>query len=421
MGGTTARAVSERPRLVRRAFLLLAAAQAALLGAVGVYAAFGPLAIADLTGRRSGAAVLFGLYYLAAAVGAVTAGRLMDRAGRRPGLAAGYVLVGASGGLAYLAISIGALPLLLASSVVLGAGVGAALLGRGAVADMYPPEHRGRAVGLLVLAGTAGAVGGPFLGYAAAGGPDAALATPFLAVPVLGVAALGVVLALRPDPRDLAVERPSGVRRRPGEVLRSRPAVVAAVAISIVQAVMVTFMSVIPVAIHDHGAGRLTVAVVVSLHLGAMFAPSPFFGVLLDRVGRRSGLLAGVLVTAAGVVLGSALTGAVPQGIGLVLIGAGWSAAYVSSTAVVSDLASPAERGGALGLLDLTAAVAAGAGVLASAGLLELVELRGVGIVSLALLAIPLALLTRLRETAPGRWDLGPAAAPAGASGSSPL
>ena len=411
------RVAEERPRLVKRSFLLLAGAQAALLGALGVYAAFGPLATSDLTGRRSGAAILFGLYYLAAAVGAVTAGRLMDRAGRRPGLAAGYLLVIASGGVAFLAVAAGAYALLLASSMVLGAGVGAALLGRGAVADMYPPERRGRAVGLLVLAGTAGAVGGPFIGswlHASVRGAASPLAAPFLAIPVLGAAALGLVLALRPDPRDLAVDGgPSGPRRRPAEILRRHPALVAAVTIGIVQAVMVTFMSVIPVAVHDHGASELTVSLVVSLHLGAMFAPSPFFGVLLDRVGRRSGLVAGVLVTGAGVILGSTVAGVVPQSLGLVLIGAGWSAAYVSSTAVVSDLAAPAERGGALGLLDLVAAVAAGVGVLASAGLLELIELRGVGMVALALLVVPLGLLTRLREAAPGRWESEPDVVPA--------
>lgn len=415
MGGSAVRADPDRPRQVRRSFLLLAAAQAVLLGAVGAYAAFGPLAVADLTGRRSGAAVLFGLYYLAAAVGAVSAGRLMDRAGRRPGLAAGYVLVMASGGLLFLAVSSGAYPLLLTSNMVLGAGVGAALLGRGAVADMYPPERRGRAVGLLVLAGTAGAIGGPFVGnglHDAALGAEAPLAAPFLAVLVFGLLALGLVMALRPDPRDLAVEGPGGPRRRPAEVLRARPAVVAIVTIGVVQAMMVTFMSVIPVAVHQHGAGELTVSLIVSLHLGAMFAPSPFFGILLDRVGRRSGLMAGVVVTAVGVVLASAVTGAVPQGIGLVLIGAGWSAAYVGSTAVVSDLAAPAERGGTLGLLDLTAAVAAGTGVLASAGVLELIELRGLGVVALLLLALPLILLVRLSEAAPGRWEEEPEAAP---------
>lgn len=424
MGESAARDGEGRALLVRRSFLLLAGAQVGLLGALGAYAAFGPLATADLTGGRSGAAVLFGLYYLALALGAVTAGRLMDRVGRRPGLAAGYVLVIASGGVAFVAVAAGLYVVLLGSALALGAGVGAGLLGRGAVADMYPPERRGRAVGLLILAGTLGAVGGPFVGaglFAAVRGAEAPLAAPFLAVPVLGAIALAIVLRLRPDPRDLAVPGPPGVRRPPREVLRRRPAAVAAATIGIAQAVMVTYMSVIPVAVHEHGASELTVSLVVSLHLAAMFAPSPFFGALLDRMGRRSGLMAGLMVTGLGVVLGSSLAGTIPQGAGLVLIGAGWCAAYVSSTAVVSDLSAPAERAGALGLLDLLAGLAAGGGVLASAGMLELIGLRGLGLVALALLTVPFLLLVGLREPTPGAWEADARIAPAGSSDASPL
>lgn len=79
---------------------------------------------------------------------------------------------------------------------------------------------------------------------------------------------------------------------------------------------------------------------------------------------------------------------------GLLLIGVGWSAAYLGSTAIISDLAGPAERAGALGLMDLVAALAAAGGVLSGAALLVL------GIAGLALLAGPAALLA-LRERAP--------------------
>lgn len=409
---------SERLRLVRRSTLLLGGAQVSLWGALGIFAAFGPITADDLSGRESAAILLVGTYSIAAAVAARLAGRYMDRSGRRPGLALGYVLIGLSGLAAFLATAAGTTIGLVASAGLLGAGAGAALLGRAAVADMYPPERRGRAVGKLVMVGTLGAVGvPPIVGavQAALGGTEGAepLAAPWLLVTILSAVAFALVLALRPDPRTLAIESEvsPAAARAPSAVLRLRPAVAAATAIGVGQAVMVTFMGVVPVVIHRHGAGELTVSVVVSLHLAGMFALSSLVGAALDRWGRRPGLLAGALLSAAGVLL--SLSGATAvAAAGLFLIGVGWSAAYLGSTAVVSDLAGPAERAGALGLTDLIAASSAGVGVLGSALLLEVSGFTALVLVAVGLLALPVALLVPLRETTPGSWPVAAGAAP---------
>jgi hypothetical protein len=50
-----------RARLVRRGTILLTVAQAALWGSLGVFASFGPIAIFELSGRTSLAAVQIGL------------------------------------------------------------------------------------------------------------------------------------------------------------------------------------------------------------------------------------------------------------------------------------------------------------------------------------------------------------------------
>lgn len=400
-------ATAERERLVRRTTRLLLGAQVALWGAIGVFAAFGAIGMTELSELEGGAAVLFGLYYAAAAPAAVVTGRVMDRVGRRPGLVGGYLVLIASGVVAFAAVTLGSAGLLLVAGVVEGAGVGAALLGRAAVADMHPPERRGRAVGLLIVAGTIGAVGGPQLGgaiHALAGRLSLVErdAAPWLLVPLLGLVGLACVLSLRPDPRDLAVEaaRSSGVRR-PAEILRLRPATVAAVTIGVVQICMVTFMSVLPSVLHRHGSGELTVTAVVSLHLGGMFALAPLLGAALDRWGRRPGLVAAVLLAMAGVAIVTFADGAVVPGAGLFLIGVGWSAGYLGSTAVVSDLSAPAERASALGLTDLVAGLAAAIGVLGGAVLLEATGLFTLGFAALALLLVPLLLLLALRERTP--------------------
>jgi MFS family permease len=401
----------DRWGLVRRNAIRLEGAQVALWGAIGVAAAFGTLSAHGVTHRQSAAAVFLGAFYVGSAAGARVAGRVMDRLGRRPGLAGGYVLLSASGLMEFAATGAGSFGWLLVGAVVLGSGAGAALLGRTALADMHPPEQRGRAVGRLVVMGTIGAVGGPPLGGAvhevAEGlGVAAPLAVPWLLVTVLSLVSLVLVLGLRPDPRELAVEAGGtpAPARRPREVLRLRPALVAVVAIGVGQAVMVTFMSVLPVVVRGHGAAPLTVSLVVSVHLAGMFALSPVVGTVLDRWGRRSGLLAGVILSASGVALGLVST-ATPVATGaLFLIGVGWSAAYLGSTAVVSDLAAASERAGALGLSDLVAATAAAVGVLGGAALLEAAGYGALSIVALGLLILPAALLVPLRERTPGAW-----------------
>jgi MFS family permease len=147
----------------------------------------------------------------------------------------------------------------------------------------------------------------------------------------------------------------------------------------------------------------------VSGHLAGMLAFSPAIGMGLDRWGRRTGLMAGLGISAVGVLL-TALPTAVPLvGLGLFVVGLGWSIAYLGSTSVVSDLTQPAERAGALGLIDLVTAVSSALGVLGGAALLQATSFLTLAVVALAALVVPAVLLVPLREPSPGRWQ---AAAP---------
>jgi MFS family permease len=78
----------------------------------------------------------------------------------------------------------------------------------------------------------------------------------------------------------------------------------------------------------------------------------------------------------------------------------GWSAAYLGSTAVVSDLATPVERAGALGLTDLMASLAAAIGVLSGAAVLEAAGLPTLVMAALVLVTATASLIAVLREPA---------------------
>jgi len=146
---------------------------------------------------------------LGAAIGATILGGVMGKWGRRRGLAGGY-LVGVIGALIAVAgIALQSFPVLLAGSVAIGFGNSSNQLSRYAAADMYPSNRRASAIGIVVWAATVGAVIGPNL-IQVSGDVAVSLGLPRLSGPYLvpvvlvGMAALLSAILLRPDPSELA-------------------------------------------------------------------------------------------------------------------------------------------------------------------------------------------------------------------------
>jgi MFS family permease len=171
---------------------------------------------------------------------------------------------------------------------------------------------------------------------------------------------------------------------------------------------MVGVMTMTPVHVrsagHDAAHTLRVVGLILSAHIAGMFAFSPVFGWLADRVGRRPVIGLGVgLLLAACTVAGTA--GHHPTGLagGLMLLGLGWSAMMVAGSTLLSE-AVPAElRVSAQGLSDLTMGLAG-----ASAGALSGVIVAAWGYSRLTLLAamaaVPLiALLVGSAEVVPVR------------------
>jgi MFS family permease len=304
--------VDERRRLVRRNTVLLATAQGLATMTFPVLLIVGSVAAVDISGRDSAVGVINGSYFIAAAAGAVLFGRWMDRTGRRPGLAASYLLLATAGGVCAFAIAQGWFLLLLAGTVLFGFAFGGSNLARGAVADMYEPSQRGRAVGIVLAVGTIGAVGSPFLiaflrGWAGREAIDADV-LPWIVVPVTAIAAFACALSLRPDPRDLAVRvevvANTGART-PRQLLRIGQFRTAVIAAAVGQMAMVAVMGVTPVALHHHHTSATVVSTVISLHIAGMWVFSPVIGAALDRFGRRPGLIAGGATSVVGAVRGN--------------------------------------------------------------------------------------------------------------------
>lgn len=368
----------------RRTLGVLVAAQA--LGGLGL--TIGVAVAAVLAEQISGSAQLAGLaqtmQVLGAALASFLLAHLMGRHGRRPGLLLGYLLGAAGGGLCVLAGVVDSFAVLLLGATLLGATTAANGQSRYAATDLARPNRRARALALVVWATTAGAVIGPNLN-GVSGRVAVDLGLPRLTGPFLlgsiGILAAALVIGvfLRPDPlivaREAAVSRGAGLTRhttpwrRVWEVTRERPGVAAGIAgLALSHSVMIAVMVMTPLHMYLGGASLEIIGFVISVHVLGMFFFAPVVGWVADRAGRSVAMSAGAIILLVSLVLsGISPEGASWQiGLGLFLLGLGWSFATVSASALLSESAPLEARTDVQGVADLVMGlVAAAAGALA--------------------------------------------------------
>ena len=385
----------------RRTLRLLFTTQVVSGVGVTVGAAVGALLAADMAGTG-----VSGLAQSAIVVGsallALPAPAIVHRGGRRPSLAAGYLVAALGSSIIVIAAMRGSIPALFAGFFLFGGATAAGLQARYAAVDLAPASLRGRHLSWIVWATTIGAVAGPHLA-AVAGASLLAYGVPALAGPfvfsagLFALAAGVLILFMRPDPaitaRLAAAGGGEGEPRKTGVGLRAALRVVAAepsaragvAAMAVGHMVMVGVMAMTPV--HVRGAGHdaahtlRIVGVILSLHIAGMYAFSPAVGWLTDRAGRRPVIVAGILLLIAACALaGTAGYGTARLATGLMVLGIGWSCTIVAGSTLLSESVPIEVRASAQGLSDAVMGLAG-----ASAGALSGVVVYAWGYPMLAL------------------------------------
>src|SRR3954447_16553268 len=194
---------------VRRNTVLLASALAANSAMLQLSAAVASLTLVLVLDVRGLLGLGPAIVLASGALAALPAGRAMDRVGRVPVLAAGFGYGALGCALAAFGSAAGSAPLVLAGLVAVGAASGTALLARTAAGDMYPPQRRARGIALVLFGAVFGAILGPLVFSPLLAGRDFdgdALAPLWLAAGAFMLVGLGLVLAVRPDPRRIAAE-----------------------------------------------------------------------------------------------------------------------------------------------------------------------------------------------------------------------
>ena len=400
--------VSSNTALQEKTVKVLATAQ--VLNGVGVAGtvAAGSLLVASITNSETLAGLAQTSSVLGAAALALPLARLTSRGGRRLALSVGLIS-GVFGSL--LAIFGGSrenIYLMLTGTFLVGAASAAGYQARFAAIDLATNEKRAKQLSFVVWGSTIGAVTGPNLmepsGNLAESFGLPRLTGPYLISAVtLALAVLVIQLFLRPDPY-LTAAKDSGAATLPRvktkvalKHIRSNARALFAIAsIAIGHIAMVAVMVMTPVHMAHVDVTLTIIGLVISVHVLGMYAFSPLVGALTDRLGRLRVIQIGVAI-----LLSSALISgfaraddAITLGIGLLLLGLGWSCTLIAGSALLTESVSPEFKSASQGASDLVMNLSG-----ASGGAIAGVVIATLSYGWLCLLsAIPVALL--------GLWSL---------------
>ena len=362
--------------LQERTVKVLATAQ--VLNGVGVAGtvAAGSLLVASITESETLAGLAQTSSVLGAAALALPLARLTARGGRRLALSTGFI-AGVIGSLfAILGGSQKNIVLMLVGTFLVGAASAAGYQARFAAVDLATNETRAKQLSFVVWGSTVGAVTGPNL-MEPAGNMAESIGLPRLTGPyvvsavTLSLAILVIQLFLRPDPFLTAVNQSGSLTKPKGSTkaalrhIRSNDkALFAILSIAIGHVAMVSIMVMTPVHMAHVDVTLTIIGLVISIHVLGMYAFSPLVGALSDRLGRVRVIQIGlILLLISAAVSGFSQPNAVlTLGLGLFLLGVGWSCTLIAGSSLLAESVHHEFRVSAQGASDLVMNLSGAAG-----------------------------------------------------------
>jgi MFS family permease len=411
------------PPLIRRNTALFALSQSFIGAGTQLAYGIGPLMVLAVTGSAALAGLTVGLFGVSRFLVSYPVGKITDTFGRKPGIlfGQGLALVGTvASGLAMLAESAVGLTL---GMLVFAMGVSAAQQLRVAAADMYPPRMRGLALGFIATGSLIGIALSPLVMWLAEMVGQrtglAAIGLPWLMLPALILVGMALVTFVRPDPKEIGMhlERyypgytppPKAAAGQQSEfsamaLLRFTPTRLAIVSNCAGQGNMAIVMVLTSLVLAHHGHSLTAIAVSHMFHAAGMFAFTIPLGWAADRIGRGSVMYPGVAVTLVGALFVALAEGFWSVTLGTFLVGLGWAAANVASTALIADHADTAHRGRAIGVSETGAGAMTLLAAVVTGPLIECASLPAAGFAAALIAVVPLAMLAADRAT---QWRAG--------------
>jgi MFS family permease len=399
------------PPVIKRNTILIALSQSFSGAGMPLAYGIGPLMVVALTGSAGLAGLSVGLFGLSRFLVSYPVGKITDTYGRKPGIQLGLAIALAGALVVAGSMSLGSIVALTAGLLIFGMGMAAAHQLRIAVADMFPPSLRAEALGYVALGSIAGLAISPLLVAAAEriapGLGFDAMTLPWLMLPFLIVTGMALVTFIRPDPKEIGqnllqyfpgASLPAGPPASSPDFsimakLRRTPIRLAIVANSAAQGNMSIVMVLTSLVLHHHGHSLSAIAFSHMFHTVGMFGFTIPLGRMADRVGREQVMYPGVAVALVGAALVTFTPAFWSVTLGTFLVGIGWAAANVASTALIADRTDTSERGRAIGVNDSCAGAVSVVTALVTGPLVEWAGLPAAGMVAVLFAVVPLVLL----------------------------
>jgi MFS family permease len=290
-------------------------------------------------------------YVVGGALSTALVAKTQARYGRKRSFQIGLVVAALSAALcAYAAIN-QRFWLLVAATVIAGYYNANAALYRFAGPELVAPEHKERAISLVLAGGILGAFAGPSLANATKSLLPVPFAAAYVALIAVAVVSLAVLSLIRfPDHH---APKPGATSGRPlGEIVRQPVFIVAAVGGALGYGVMNLLMAATPIAMARCGLPFSDAALVLEWHVLGMFVPGFFTGHLIKRVGALPVMGVGVLLNL--VCIAVALSGVELMQflVALFTLGVGWNFLFVGGSTLLTEAYRPEEKIKTQGAMD---------------------------------------------------------------------
>lgn len=357
----------ERTIELQQKFLRILASAQVLLG-VGTAStvAAGSLLMSKVSGSESLAGLAQTFSVIGSAILAVPLARMTMKGGRRLALTFGY----SSGVIgAILAVTGGVFsfwPIILLGTLFVGGAAAAGYQARFAATDLASDSRKAQDLSFVVWGSTVGAVAGPNLmqpmsHVAESLGIEPLVGPYLLASCMFALSAAMVWLLLRPDPYLLASQSVSESARNTTlkqtwvSLQTNATAMFAIASIAIGHVAMVSVMVMTPVHMAHVDVQLNIIGLVISIHVLGMYAFSPLIGRLTRSTSSLLTIRLGVLtLLASELISGVAQPTSIPAlGLGLFLLGLGWSATLIAGSALLASSVATEFKAASQGVSDL--------------------------------------------------------------------
>jgi len=374
---------------LRNIFVLLVCQLISATGAI-VVVTLGGIIGAGLSENPALATLPVSIMVLSIAATAIPATVLMRKVGRKRGFAMASLCAVASVLLAVYALNVSSFWLFTAAAGLFGINMAFTQQYRYAAAESVDSAYVPRAISFVLLGAIGGALVGPELvKYGEFFFPSTQYAGTLAALAVLYVVQSALLLTLGPMHGDELRGHPSD-QRPIGEIIRQPAFLVAVLGGVTAYGVMTLIMTATPLSMHiNDGFSLEETAQIIRSHVLAMYVPSLFSGILIERLGIVRMMSIGGLALVIASMIGIQGHTYMHYWYVLVMLGVGWNFLYVGGTTMLTLTYSMNERFKAQAVNEFTVF-----GTAATASLLAGTVIHLYGWYTLALLPLPLLLLT---------------------------